>query len=200
MKFILLSDCRCGGNALRSALANHPGLSVAGELLNPRQPNFRQPTDYRSWAICAFSLYDGFHLQRYQIPMNVSDWTDLLFDDLHVISLRRDDTLAQYKSWKLAMASDQWLERDGELPSIEWDQSDYELVRDGWVAGRAFTDALLSQTRVFDLEYEQLNRDFQKVIASVLDFLGCERMNLFPDFTKPARVDYRKVFLSKTPV
>jgi len=40
MKFILLADCRCGGNAIRTALDSHPALKVAGELLNPLEHGY----------------------------------------------------------------------------------------------------------------------------------------------------------------
>ena len=66
------------------------------------------PSDIGAFARSTFRDWTGFHLQRYQIPNEVAAWRELIVPDLHVIDLRRDDLLAQYRSWRLAMDSDQW--------------------------------------------------------------------------------------------
>lgn len=196
MNFLILSDCRCGGNALRSALNQHPCLWVGDELLNPVQIGFKFPTDLRQWITDTFDELDGFHLQRYQIPADRELWECVLRPDLRVIDLRRRDMHAQYCSWKVAMATNEWLDRPADMlfPSLPWDQEDFERTCKEWELGRAFTDLVFADTPRLRVDYEELDHNLSRTLEKVQRFLRVSYEPLEPDFAKPSKINYGSIF------
>jgi hypothetical protein len=81
LKFILLSDCRCGGTAIRKLLIQR-GFEIPDDepLLIPWQEQ-DSPTDPMIY-LC----HDGVHVQRYQLE-GLSLWDRLAELPIKIINL-----------------------------------------------------------------------------------------------------------------
>ncbi|MEX1026465.1 MAG: hypothetical protein WD049_00435 [Candidatus Paceibacterota bacterium] len=197
-KFVILSDCRCGGTTLTETLDQHPQLNVHGEVLLSMRLGQRPRSDWPDWPALvaqAFDHCDGFHLQRYQLPWHRDPWNAFAaYPDLRVIDLRRLDLLQQYASWRVAMATQQWRERPESLPRLTWNEDDFRKTASAWEEGRAYTDRAFAGLPQLKLTFQDLCDDFGGTIYRCQRFLGIEPTPLKPSQPRNPKLDYADVF------
>lgn len=207
---ILLSDCRCGGNILKASLNQHPMIRI-----HPHEvfiKNFHEFQTNHLSPLQVFKVlrrdvvnkgYNGFHLQRYQLPLNKYTWTKVLtLPGAKVINLKRQNILAQYKSWMVAEYTKEWMGRADTIPPIVWDEDDFQRRKQHWVESREFIDKILrnreNQIDFIDINYESLERNFTDTTERIQYFLDFPVMELKEAYPKPKKVDYSKVFFKET--
>jgi hypothetical protein len=182
---------------LRKTIRKSGGLAVAPELLDPTQEGFRRPVFWRAFFDDVWNRYDGWHLQRYQIPEGEA-WQTLTEAGPRVINLYRQDTLAQYASWKIAMKVGRWHSRpeSDNIPSIPFDREEYNRLSNGWRQKREYCDRIIDGAGLprLDVVYENFVFDWVNTWAAIAAFLGLSVGEVQPELPKLPEIEYWKVF------
>lgn len=118
--FLIIGEARTGTNFLADLLRSHPEISVAGEILNPYNPEgirtrFRTRTGvirhikYSLRALkgkCRGAQTHIYHFQLHGLPMETLVRT---IPTLRFILIYRQSLAEQFVSWKLATLSGRWV-------------------------------------------------------------------------------------------
>jgi len=170
VRFILLSDCRCGGTALRKLL----GMIDEEPLLQPWLERF--DPDYISYNKehnldpCPITLRGPSHIQRYQVE-DLGIWCDLVALPIKVIDLTRLDTIAQYKSWVAARTSNVWHNHPRRRPAkINW--KEYEKVSLEWERLRVKGLRAFQNHPLLEITYEEFEESNDACVNRCLEFLS----------------------------
>lgn len=181
---------------LRKTIRASCQLAVAPELLDPTQEGFRPPTDWRAFFDDTWNRYDGWHLQRYQIPEGPA-WSALTEAAPRVINLYRQDTLRQYASWKIAMTAGHWHTRGSEdIPPIPFDSAEYWQLVNDWQHKRRYCDHVIDAAQLprLDVLYEHFIFDWDETWQRIALFLGIPLAVVKPEMSKLPEVPLKKVF------
>jgi LPS sulfotransferase NodH len=181
--FVLLARSRTGSNLLLSQLESHPQVRAEGELFQRLRGrrwesilagvHGRQPPEVRA---------AGFKLFYYH-PLDALDdalWRSLAQRrDLHVLHLRRRNTLRVLVSRKIAERSDVWSSAgDPSAPASKAVSFTPEELEAGFRETEAWEQGGAERFRdhpVLDLWYEDLVAEPRATFDAVTDFLGVER-------------------------
>lgn len=164
LRFILLTDCRCGSTALRGKLIQ-AGLNMPDKevLLEPWLDRRLDPWE----QVCG----DGAHVHRYQLE-ELRLWRHFMRMKPSVIHLTRLDLLAQYTSWRVAMNTGIWHGHDRKRPGeFEFDEDEYSRMARDWLHLREKGLRLFADCPSLRVTYEAFERDADSVVATCLDFL-----------------------------
>lgn len=183
IRFVVLAQPRTGSTLLCESLGTHPDIRMRTEILNAGH-GWNLPQDGRQRLRAAWQHKEpcqaaGFKLLAYQPwDYDPAEWAtawDELADDpfVKVIVLRRNDTRAQFASWKVANTLGLWKDQPQvDRPVI--DVSDDELR---WF--RQWSDQLLAerlrrldQHERLDVEYETLCDDWAADMDRIQRFIG----------------------------
>ncbi len=207
--FFILGEARTGTNLLADYLRSVPGVSVAGEILNPHNVDgIRQRCISRNAVIrhIAYSLNSLFGSSRgAQIHIGHLDMHGMTADDLHLafpeakfLIIYRSDIGAQYVSWRLARVTGRWVgrsERDKHRTTIRVDADDLraycQRIRARYES--VVTAPWVSQSACI-LRYEDLASDAQRVFNSrVFPLLGLEPCEIRTSMVKQNTQPLEKV-------
>jgi len=146
IKYMILSHARTGSNFLVSVLAQHPDIESHNELFHERTIFTSQGAINDEDVIKRRDKAVVPYLQKTlkQSDKPVRGFKHLLFNNqeiieyvmngaFHLILLERENILAQYSSFKIALNTKQWTVFSGDgvvKPSpLVWDVADFEAYR-----------------------------------------------------------------------
>lgn len=182
---------------LRKTIRKAGKLAVAPELLDPTQEGFRRPHNWHAFFADVWSRYDGWHLQRYQIPAGEA-WHVLTESAPRVINLWREDTLAQYASWKVATKVGRWHARPAsdDIPAIPFDREEYDRSVVEWLEKREYCDRVIADASLsrLDVRYEDIVADWPQVWGRVTEFLLLPPSDAVPEMPQLPEIKYWTVF------
>ncbi|MBN1630803.1 MAG: sulfotransferase [Thermoleophilia bacterium] len=193
-RFIVLSRARTGSKLLMSLLRSHPQIRADGEVFSRLKGR-----DLQTLLAKTFSKQPryikarGFKIFYYHPQDDPSSriWEELRsIDDLHVIHLKRRNTLRTLLSHKIAEAEDVWVSRGEPRPhgsgpvrvtfTVDELAAGFEQTRAWEESG----DETFSGHRVLTVYYEDLVSDRDQVFRAVTDFLGVEYVSPRTQMTK----------------
>lgn len=164
LEYILLSDCRCGGTALRKMLIER-GLDL------PDDEPLLAAWEDRSLDPWGQLTHKGAHVQRYQIA-DLDLWEQFAALPIRIISLTRTDTLAQYVSWVNAVHTDIWHDHPRKrFLQVPFDHAQYNEVSTGWREGRAYALKVFGHLPTLHVTYEEFEADNAGVADRCAAFL-----------------------------
>jgi len=198
--FLILGEARTGTNLLADLLRQHPDISVAGEILNPYNPEgirlrFRPKQRVLLHIKRSVKALSGkcrgaqthvyhFHMHRVPIQYLADSWPELRF-----LVIYRADLAAQYVSWKLAKQSGRWVgTSDTAVHSNKCLVAPEEFLQ--WCASIRHRYAEVSACsglwqRAVILSYEDLSGDPELVMGeTVFPFLGLAPVSVAPRLRK----------------
>lgn len=198
--FLILGEARTGTNLLADLLRQHPEIAVAGEILNPYNPEgirtWLRPKRWVVWHIkrslkalegkCRGAQTHIYHFQIHRLPLAylVGCWPQLRF-----LVLYRENLAEQYVSWKLAKQSGRWVGVSDSavhrgkcivVPEefLKWCDS----VRSRYAEA---SSCLGLWERAITLSYEELSRYTGRVLTErVFPFLDVDPVPVFPRLRK----------------
>ncbi|HMP89534.1 MAG TPA: hypothetical protein PJ991_05005 [Kiritimatiellia bacterium] len=206
---ILLSNPRCGNNMLRTALSEHPDISLETEIFQfayESRNHHLVPESLREvicqkpelGAVRCIQMgegrkYGGFTLFYYQMraPELESFWHFLGgFSGIKIINLARRLPFKQWLSFEEALASKVWYvgqhENYQQPPAISLDPSRFNE----WIIGednaREFAMNVMGHHERIDIYYEDLVDDYENTMKSILTFLDVPCLPLAPKSKKMA--------------
>ena len=216
-RFIILGEARSGSNFLRGMLNSHPDIVTFGEIFRFYEnigweiPDFekyrqtrglislmqRNPVRFLEKRV--FEKFPpsieavGFKLFYYHAQEDSRNviWNYLKDrKDIHIIHLKRKNSLRVLLSRKKAHMTNRWTDVNGlekEALSIVLSHEEcleqFTWVRDMWTE----YDHLFRKHAKMDLVYEDLTSDRDRETQRVLGFLGAAPKCLFPSTYKQAR-------------
>lgn len=199
MKFIICSAPRTGSHALASALGEHSGLKVAGEVFfRPDKFNVTG-TNLVEVIESAFSQFDGvIHHRtgdvRFPFFTNQQLWDEIFKkQDLKFVYLQRRDLLAMTISLFIAESTHTWqigcrqsailngysTDITSAKP-ISLDARKVEFYLNRYKNEIGKFDQHLENKDFIRLYYEDLKQDWEKEITKTQEFLGVSVQSLFP--------------------
>lgn len=190
-RFLILSTPRCGTHMLRTALGAHAALVSLAEMFNPhwiKDAPFDADTDeqtilerhiFRPYPPSVRAV--GFVLHRSGAPFGnwPTLWQRLIADqDLHVISLRRNNLLRRYLSYRVMREPktdppEPKVLRPDELRA-DFERQEKEIAE--------FDQAFASHP-LLRVSYEELCANYTATMLRVQAFLGVPPAHLKPGIT-----------------
>jgi LPS sulfotransferase NodH len=204
VRFLIVSEERTGSTFLEMLLNSHEQIICRGEILNPSEEIRRTAMPLSLSVLGAEddaseyldgSLYGqvpdhvravGFRLMYSHA--RTGGWENArrrIVDDreIRVIHLTREDLLARYLSYRLALRDGRWIATDeAPQPVSDTIHLDVEDCVKSFVESEVNQEAAdreFSSHPMYDLTYEKLTTDFEAESRRVLEFLGVEYRPLF---------------------
>ncbi len=225
-RFIILGEARSGSNFLRGLLNSHPHVVTFGEIFRfydnigweiPDFEKYRQTQAFISrmqrnpvkfLETCVFEKFPptihavGFKMFYYhaQEDSRKTIWQHLLESEaIHIIHLKRKNSLRVLLSRKKAHMTDKWTNVTGpekDVLSIELSQHEcreqFTWTRDMWMA----YDHVFRKHPKMDLIYENLTADCEEETRRVQEFLGLSPMRLSANTYKQANQPLSEAILN----
>jgi hypothetical protein len=204
IKYLLLSEQRCGGTNLVRSIALHPDVVVPDieacqELLDPLSAflNKELPKTEMEWL----RLFDKFwsdrdiwHLQRTQLPTGTGGWSALAKLAPKTIALYRKDLELQYLSWLHGHLTNVWHGKRTPLENPWWRPELYAQWAGQWMAYRVWAERALPAGMCLWLSYEMLEENWQRCLRQCFAHLELEPVDVPQAMLRPTPIDYFTVF------
>lgn len=203
-RFVVLTEGRSGSTLLIMSLAQHPDITMYGEIFDPKRPDdlhgiavttpYHPGLDSAHFAQQTFASATGkaagFKLLYHQVP-GESVWDYLANTKVKIVRLSRSNLLHVMISWTVGHTTKQWHARRGEtilaaLP-FRLEPENAERFFKHCKEYRESKAELFSQNEVLDITYEDLTGDFLNTVHRVFDFLGLEKHDPEPLLIKTGR-------------
>ncbi len=194
MPFLILGEARTGTNLLADLLRSHPEISVAGEILNPYNPD-----GIRLWCrtrgsvlrhidrslraldgICRGAQTHIYHFRLHRIPI---EYLCKARPKLRFLVIFRKSLGEQFVSWKLAKLSGRWVGTSDK--AVHHDKCIVDPVEfRKWCAAvreryAEVTACNALWMRAVSIAYEDLCHDQAEVMQrKIVPFLGVEPIKL----------------------
>ena len=189
VRFIILCQPRTGSHLLGNTLANHPTIHMRREILHHKQDH-GLPDAGRDRLLAALEnpsyAASGCHMHAYQPDPEWPEWRtfepawDALADDstIKVIYLRRDDTLAQLVSWRMAEKFGWHKQPVENRPKIHINRAELMWFR-RW-NHKCFEQRLdrLREHEILPIVYETMCDEWSATIRTVQEFIGVDVLDL----------------------
>ena len=209
-RFVILCQPRTGSTLLNTSLDSHYDIRMNKEVLNHLQFDAHRhlPMDGR-WrlekALQPNNIHKAFgcNLHAFQPDPN-EKWCqilepawDILINDptIKVIFLHRKNILAQFASWKVAVALNQWGNQSEVVnrPQVEIRRTEFRWFRDWNRAVQKHRLGNLKQHNILDLTYEDLTNHWEASMMRVQEFLHVEQIELKQSMPKSETRDLSEV-------
>lgn len=188
-KFVILCAPRSGSTWLHTLLNSHPQIVSYGEILretmeeNPNQPPASvnklvfhpHHASIRAVGLKVFYEYDKEDSFKKSFQEIVND------PSIHIIHLIRKDKAAQFKSLKLAQATQVWSSGKPvkHVQPIKVDSTELETYKNNLHYQEQEITALLQHHPLITIRYEDLLNTFELTSAGIQRFLKVKPRSLF---------------------
>ena len=197
-RFVLVATPRTGSTLLGDMLNSHKDIFCDNELFNPHQIcrygfnetairglRYRNAQPLRFWKEFFFSEFAG---RQKSIGFNFMlghnyEILDRIFEDkdLKIIFLSRENKLAQYSSFQIALSTQSWSRREGVPDSrdnkrlLRFDFRQFEQ----WLQGE-MTYEYLFLRMLETLERKHIRLEYQRILQQDSHELICEHLDVEP--------------------
>lgn len=187
--FVILCEPRSGSTVLHTYLNSHPQIMSFGEILREnteKKSPAKDPLSHlvfkpHAQAILAVGLklfYEYFDDARFADDFNVI----ITQPNIKVIHLTRKDRMKQYRSLKIAEATNVWSTNviTKKMPdAIELDLLDYQHYLDKSESLQASILRLFAEHDILDVTYEDLTSETDLILTKIQNFLNVPVRKLF---------------------
>jgi LPS sulfotransferase NodH len=206
-RFIILGRSRSGSNFLRGLLNTHPNIVAFEEMFkNPEQIGWglegypqhgRALKLYQSDPIQFTEQYvfnrkpaniqavgfKIFYYHAHQTPLApIWDYLESR-EEIHVLHIKRQNILETHLSKKRAEKTGAWINLSGEQRQLPVIELDYEECLEDFEQTRRWEteyDRLFSTHPLLEIRYEDLARDYARIMPEIQQFLGVELQPVAP--------------------
>lgn len=192
--FLILGEARTGTNLLADLLRSHPEVGVAGEILNPYNPegirlSFRSRSAVLRHIRRTLRALDGvcrgaqthiYHFRLHRVPIEVLCQK---LPELRFVVIHRRSLAEQFVSWKLAKQTGRWVGNSDAAIHKERCVVDPQEFR-SWCANvrDRFAEVTACDSlwkRAISIAYEDLATSAPEIMRQrVFPFLGVESMSV----------------------
>jgi LPS sulfotransferase NodH len=215
--FLVLSYPRTGSTLLTSALNHHPDISVAGELLNPKNRKISEryqevffkdrfmSSCYEQSDLLASSVYrffesfNGFKIVYDQISFD-SPVVELLqnVQDLKIIFMSRNFLSSAISYW-FAITTNKWQCKQGEEVYDKPCYVDPDFVRlfiDEASRNSSHYKSVFKENDVMDVNYDCLVEKWDEVVLEIQNFLGISVCGLNKTLSKRLLLPFEQLAIN----